>query len=54
MSHEEAAKIISAGKGNHFDPDLVDAFLELQEAFQGIAARYADHPEPVALETGEA
>ncbi|MCM2331932.1 MAG: HD domain-containing protein, partial [Pseudomonas sagittaria] len=54
MSHEEATKIISAGRGCHFDPDMVDAFLELQEAFQQIAARYADHPEPVALDTSEA
>ena len=54
MSHEEATKIISAGKGSHFDPDMVDAFLELQEAFREIAARYADHPEPVALDTSEA
>lgn len=42
MPHEKAVQIISDGKGNHFDPDMVDAFLELQDEFQAIAARYAD------------
>ena len=42
MSHEKAAQIISESKGSHFDPDMVEAFLELQEEFQAIAARYAD------------
>ncbi len=42
MSHEEAAKIIVDGKGRHFDPDVVDAFLARQEEFQSIARRFAD------------
>jgi putative two-component system response regulator len=54
MTHEEAVKIIRAGKGSHFDPDVVDAFLALQEEFQGIAARYADQPERTAREGIEA
>jgi hypothetical protein len=37
-----AVQIISDGKGGHFGPDMVDAFLELQDEFQAIAARYAD------------
>ena len=42
MSHEKAVQIIVEGKGTHFDPDLVDAFLELQEEFQEVSRRYAD------------
>ena len=42
MSHEKAAAIILAGKSSHFDPDVVDAFVELQDEFRLIAARYAD------------
>lgn len=42
MSHETAVKIILEGKGKHFDPDIVDAFLQLQDVFQGIAAHFSD------------
>jgi putative two-component system response regulator len=42
MSHEKAVQIITASKGSHFDPDIVDAFLELQDEFRAIAGRYAD------------
>ena len=42
MSHERAVQIITDGRGSHFDSDMVDAFLELQNEFQAIAARYVD------------
>ena len=42
MSHEKAVNIIVEGKGSHFDPDMVDAFIELQDEFRAIAARYSD------------
>jgi putative two-component system response regulator len=42
MPHEKAAAIIIEGRGVHFDPDIVSAFLALQEEFQAIAARYAE------------
>ena len=42
IPHENAVDIISEGKGTHFDPDIVDAFLELQEEFKTIANRYVD------------
>ncbi|MBK1648853.1 response regulator [Rhabdochromatium marinum] len=42
MSHEQAVSIMQEGRGSHFDPDITDAFLELQEDFRAIAARYAD------------
>ncbi|MDR0501965.1 MAG: two-component system response regulator, partial [Treponema sp.] len=30
MTHEEAIKIISEGKGTHFDPVLIDLFLGIE------------------------
>jgi putative two-component system response regulator len=42
LSHEEAVKIIQQGQGVHFDPDMVDAFLTIQEEFRAIAQRFAD------------
>jgi putative two-component system response regulator len=45
MTHEEAVKIIVAGRAQHFDPDIVDAFVDVQETFREIAARYADSDE---------
>jgi putative two-component system response regulator len=42
MPHEKAVTIIVEGRGSHFDPDIVDAFVELQNEFRAIAARFAD------------
>ncbi|WP_038497604.1 response regulator [Janthinobacterium agaricidamnosum] len=42
LPHDEAAAIIAAGRGTHFDADLVDAFLQIQHEFVAIAQRYAD------------
>jgi putative two-component system response regulator len=42
MRHEQAVQIIVEGRGMHFDPDVVDAFLELELEFQEIALRFAD------------
>ncbi len=39
---EEVVATITAGRGKHFDPDIVDAFLGLQEQFAEIARLYAD------------
>ncbi len=42
MPHEKAVAIIAEGRGTHFDPDVVDAFLSIKEDFRAIAQRYAD------------
>jgi putative two-component system response regulator len=42
MPHDKAISIIQEGRGSHFDPDMVDAFLSIQDEIQSIAARYAD------------
>jgi putative two-component system response regulator len=42
MSHEAAVAIIAEGRGKHFDPDMVDAFMAILDQFVDIAKRYAD------------
>ena len=42
MPHEKAAKILTEGRGSHFDPDMIDAFNEIQDEFRAIAKRFAD------------
>lgn len=45
MPHSEAVRIIAEGKGTHFDPAMVDGFLEIQEEFRAIALQFADYDE---------
>ena len=42
MPHEKAVQIMIAGKGSHFDPDMLDAFLDIQDEFRSIAQRFTD------------
>lgn len=42
MSLEEATRIIVEGRGRHFDPDVVDAFLARRDEFAAVAQRLAD------------
>jgi len=42
FSHEQAVKIILVEKGTHFDPDIVDAFEQLQAEFELISKKYSD------------
>jgi putative two-component system response regulator len=42
MSHEAAVQVIFTERGGHFDPDVVDAFMEVQDEFLAIAKRFAD------------
>lgn len=42
VSHDAAVKILGAERGKHFDPDVVDAFLIVQEEFAAIAQHHAD------------
>ncbi|WP_028451430.1 HD-GYP domain-containing protein [Chitinilyticum aquatile] len=48
MPHEQAVAIISAGRGSHFDPDIVDAFLGIQEQFKKIARCHEDSEADIA------
>jgi putative two-component system response regulator len=42
MTIEQAQQIIVQGKGSHFDPDMVDAFIEIGDQLKTIAQRYSD------------
>jgi putative two-component system response regulator len=42
FTHEEACELLQQGRGSHFDPDILDAFIELQPEFRAIAQRFAD------------
>ena len=56
FSHEDAARIIREGRGRHFDPALVDAFVEQEGEFEAIWMAFAERPVPmrsgVALPAG--
>jgi len=41
IPHLEAVSIMREGRGTHFDPDIIDAFMELQPEFQAIAMQFS-------------
>ncbi len=49
MSHEAALEIMATGRGGHFDPDMLDGFLDIQDQIRAIADRYGSD-EPAAAE----
>ena len=48
FTHDVAMGIIEEGRGRHFDPDIVDAFLEIALTCKAIAERYANTDEELA------
>ncbi len=42
FSIEKSNRIISEGKGGHFDPDVVEAFFSIQDTILGIKNQYRD------------
>ncbi|MGR8931453.1 MAG: response regulator [Gammaproteobacteria bacterium] len=42
MPHEQALQIMLEGKSLHFDPDVIDAFVEQQDEIKRIAEMFAD------------
>jgi putative two-component system response regulator len=40
FTHETAVELIRQGRGEHFDPDVVDAMLAIEERFTAIAAEF--------------
>jgi putative two-component system response regulator len=49
FSHEKAREIIIAGRGGHFDPVIVDAFLANEQRFLAIRDEFAEGASPKAL-----
>ena len=54
MPHEQAVRIMREGRGTHFDPDILDAFLRHQHRFLEIARRYADSSEELHQKLAQA
>jgi putative two-component system response regulator len=48
FSHKKALEIIKEGKGKHFDPDMLDAFVAIEEQVKQIAMKLADSDEEKA------
>jgi putative two-component system response regulator len=42
MPHAEAVKIIEMASGHHFDPDVVEAFLQIHQQFHAVSLTYMD------------
>ena len=42
MTHEEALEIMKQSRGNHFDPYILDVFLEIETEFYRVAQTYHD------------
>ncbi|EKO41001.1 MAG: response regulator (CheY-like receiver and HD-GYP domain containing protein) [Solidesulfovibrio magneticus str. Maddingley MBC34] len=45
FTHAQAVTIIRDGRGSHFDPAMVDAFLDVQETFRQIALKFTESDE---------
>ena len=43
FSQQQSITIMREGRGSHFDPDILDAFLAHTDEFRAIAERFADH-----------
>ncbi|MBT0664639.1 two-component system response regulator [Geobacter pelophilus] len=41
MPHERVVQMLTEGRGTHFDPDVIEAFIELQDQFRQISLDYA-------------
>ncbi|MBC7917214.1 MAG: two-component system response regulator [Rhodoferax sp.] len=48
MPHEKAVSIIAEGRGTHFDPDMVDAFMTIADQFRAVAQEFADSDQDLA------
>ena len=42
IPHQEAVEIIRSGRGTHFDPDVTDAFLSVNERFAAISVEFGE------------
>ena len=48
MPHERAFEILLEGRGSHFDPDVVDAFVAIGDEIRAIAALFLDNEAALA------
>ena len=52
ISHKKAVEIILAKRGSQFDPQLIDAFMEIHALFRAIAEQFADDSVTETLQVG--
>jgi HD-GYP domain-containing protein (c-di-GMP phosphodiesterase class II) len=45
MTHEQAVSLIKKGRGTHFDPAVVDAFLSVHNVLAQLSAEESRHDE---------
>ena len=45
LTHEQAVARIQEGSGTHFDPEMIEGFLAVEQEFRRIASQHADAPE---------
>jgi len=50
--HEKAVEILRDGRGTHFDPDMIEAFLDVAPTFYAVAQTYADSQQAVEAKAG--
>ena len=51
VEHDVAREIMVEGRGQHFDPDIIDAFLEIEDVIKAVAARFQDTEADAAKKT---
>lgn len=49
MSHEDASAIIVKGRGTHFDPEVVDAFIRIRQEFERTRLKLSPSGERMVL-----
>jgi putative two-component system response regulator len=42
FTHQQALDVMRKGRGTHFDPDVLDAFFEIEGQFAAIAEEFRD------------
>jgi putative two-component system response regulator len=42
FTHRQALDVMRKGRGTHFDPDVLDAFFEIEDQFAAIAGEFRD------------
>ncbi|EKD83284.1 MAG: hypothetical protein ACD_39C00769G0004, partial [uncultured bacterium] len=52
FSKEEALRIMLEGRGKHFDPDIIDAFMQIADRCWEIACSFADSERDVNAKAG--
>ena len=50
LTHDATRAIIEEGRGKHFDPDIVDAFVAVEDKFVEIRQRFIDEPKHIEPE----